>query len=122
MSRPSLTAKVRPKRDKRRPFKYRTTGRVVLPDGVTAASGCNGTVRVTIKRKGSGKTLSSRRAKVRSSCKFSSKVRFKNSKRFGKGAKRKRGTLRFAIRFQGNGALTAKRVVRTAKYGRAKKK
>ena len=116
--RPGLSASVRPKRDRRKPFRYTTRGTLRRPSGVSAAAGCKGKVRITVKRKGSGKTLSSRLATVKSTCKFTRKVSFKNSRRFGTTRKsRRRGTLRFTIRFQGNARLLPRTVTRTARYG-----
>ncbi len=87
---------------------------VKLPSGVGKAKGCTGQVRVTVKRKGHARTLSSRLATVHGSCRFTSKVRFKNRKRFGKG---RRGKLRFIVRFRGNSQLLPRRATRTARYG-----
>ena len=116
---PGLSASVRPKRDRRKPFRFTTRGTLKRPSGVSAAAGCKGKVRITVKRRGSGKTLSSRLATVKGTCKFRSRVTFKNSRRFGKTRKaRRRGTLVFTIRFQGNARLTPRTVKRTARYGR----
>ncbi len=113
--RPKLSATVRPTRDRKAPYRFTTRGTLKRPSGVSRARGCKGKVRVTVKRRGHGKTLSSRLATVRSSCGFTSKVSFKSRKRFGKG---RTGTLRFTIRFQGNARLSAKTITRTARYGR----
>ncbi|MGI8624312.1 MAG: cell wall-binding repeat-containing protein, partial [Solirubrobacteraceae bacterium] len=113
--RPKLSATVRPKVDRKAPYRFTTRGTLKRPSGVSRSRGCKGSVRVTVKRKGHGKTLSSRRVKVRSSCKFTSKVTFKSRKRFGKGSK---GTLRFTIRFQGNARLSPKSITHTARYTR----
>ena len=116
--RPGLSATVRPRRDRRKPFRYTTRGTLKRPSGVSQSAGCKGKVRITVKRKGSGKTLSSRLATVKSTCKFSNRVTFTNSKRFAKSRKvRRRGTLRFAIRFQGNARLTPRTIKRIARYG-----
>jgi len=116
--RPGLSATVRPKRDRRKPFRFTTRGTLKRPGGVSKAAGCKGKARITVKRKGSGKTLSSRLATVKNTCRFTSKVTFKNSKRFGKTRKaRRRGTLVFTIRFQGNARLTSRTIKRTARYG-----
>ncbi len=113
--RPGLSATVRPKRDRNAPYRFTTRGTLTRPSGVSRARGCKGKVRVTVRRTGHGKTLSSRLAGVRSSCAFSSKVTFKSRKRFGTG---RTGTLRFTIRFQGNARLSARTITRTARYGR----
>jgi len=116
--RPGLSATVRPKRDRRKPFRYTTSGTLRRPSGVSRSAGCKGKARITVKRKGSGKTLSSRLATVKSTCRFTSKVSFKNSRRFGTTRKsRRRGTLRFTIRFQGNARLLPRTITRTARYG-----
>ncbi len=114
---PGLSATVKPKRDRKKPFRYTTRGKLTRPKGVSKKAGCKGKVRVTVKRKGAGKTLSSRLATVKGACTFSSKVTFKSSRRFGKGRARRRGTLEFTIRFQGNARLTARTIKRTARYG-----
>ncbi|MGI8622216.1 MAG: FG-GAP repeat domain-containing protein [Solirubrobacteraceae bacterium] len=113
--RPGLSATVRPKRDRNAPYRFTTRGTLTRPSGVSRARGCKGKVRVTVRRTGHGKTLSSRLAGVRSSCAFSSKVTFKSRKRFGTG---RTGTLRFTIRFQGNARLSPRTITRTARYGR----
>ncbi len=116
--RPGLSATVRPKRDRKQPFRYTTRGTLKRPSGVSQAAGCKGKARVTVKRRGSGKTLASRLATVKNTCRFTSKVSFKNSRRFGKTRKaRRRGTLVFTIRFQGNARLTSRTIKRTARYG-----
>jgi len=112
--RPGLAVEVRPSRDRRPPYRFTTRGRLRLPSGVGRSRGCKGTVRVTVKRKGRGKTSSSRRARVGGSCAFQSRVTFKSSRRLGVS----RGTLRFIVRFQGNAALKPRTVVRVARYGR----
>ncbi len=115
---PGLSATVRPKRDRKKPFRFTTRGTLKRPGGVSKAAGCKGKARITVKRRGSGKTLSSRLATVKNTCKFTSKVTFKNSRRFGKTRKaRRRGTLVFTIRFQGNARLTPRSIKRTARYG-----
>ncbi len=110
---PRLSAKVSPKRDKRKPFRYTTRGKVLRPAGVSASAGCKGSVKVQVKVARSGKTVSSRRVKVRSSCRFTSKVSFKSTKRF----RHRSGKLKFVIRFHGNGALKSRRVTRTVRFG-----
>jgi len=115
-TRPGLTGKVRPRRDRRPPYRYKTTGQVRLPGGVSKPSGCKGTVRITVKRKGSAKTYSNRAARVRSNCRFTQRVTFKGRRRF----RASRGTLRFIIRFRGNAVLKPRQIVRTATFGRSR--
>jgi len=111
--RPGLTAKVSPRRDRRKPFRFTTRGSLTLPTSVSRSAGCTGKVRVTVKRVGARKTLSRRLANVNSACRFTSTVRFKNARGLG----RARGTLIFAIRFQGNPRLTRRSITRIAHYG-----
>jgi hypothetical protein len=107
--RPRLSVRVR--LGKRRML--RTTGRLILPRGVTRARGCRG--RVAIRVKARTRTIAKRRPSVRrKTCRFASKVRFRRSGRFGKA---KRLTVR--VRFGGNAALTpAKTVVRRVRIRR----
>jgi hypothetical protein len=93
--RPRLSVRVR--LSKRRVL--RTRGRLVLPRGVSRAAGCRG--RVSIQVKARKRTISRRRAFVRhNTCRFSSKVRFRHQRRFGRA---KRLTVR--VRYAGNAEL-----------------
>jgi hypothetical protein len=90
--------KVRNRLSKRRVL--RTTGRLILPRGVSRKRGCRGRLSVQVKAR--GRTISTRRPFVRhKTCRFSSKVRFRRASRFGKA---RRLTVR--VRFGGNAALT----------------
>jgi X-Pro dipeptidyl-peptidase (S15 family)/X-Pro dipeptidyl-peptidase C-terminal non-catalytic domain len=78
----------------------RTTGRLILPRGVTRKQGCRG--RLSIQVKARKRTISTRRPFVRhKNCRFASKVRFRHRSRFGRA---KRLTVR--VRFGGNAKLT----------------
>ena len=92
-----LRVTVTPRRDRRRPFRYRTRGRLLRPAGVNAASGCRGTVTVQVKA--GRRTISARRARLRRTCRFSSRVTFRRAARLG------RGRLKFVVRFSGNRAV-----------------
>ena len=95
--RPRLSVRVRYTRKRR---VVRTRGRLILPAGVTRARGCRG--RVSIQIKARKRTISTRRRFVgRTTCRFSSKVRFRHRSRFGKA---KRLTVR--VRYGGNAELT----------------
>jgi Ca2+-binding RTX toxin-like protein len=96
----SVTFKTTPKSDTSAPFTFRTKGKVNLPAGVTKARGCNGTVLVTFKA--GAKTISARRAKVSSSCAFSSKVTFTIPSRLHP------SSLKVHATFRGNAVLSAK--------------
>lgn len=93
-----ITGAVTPARDTRRPFVFRTTGRLRLPALVSPAVGCRGIVSVQVKA--GAKTISTRRANVRRNCAFTSVVQFAGRRRFTRS-----GRLRFTIRFTGNEVL-----------------
>jgi len=92
-----LQMRVTPRRDRRRPYRFRTRGRLVLPSGVSAAQGCRGTVLVQVKA--ATRTISARRAKLRRTCRFGSRVTSRRPARLG------RGRLKFVVRFAGNKAV-----------------
>jgi hypothetical protein len=95
--RPRLSVRVR--LSKRRVL--RTRGRLILPRGLSRAAGCRG--RISIQVKARKRTIATRRAFVRhKTCKFSSQVRFRHQRRFGKA---KRLTVR--VRYGGNARLTS---------------
>ena len=85
--------KVTPRRDRHRPYRFRTRGRLIRPAGVSRARGCRGRVLVQVKK--GRRTISARRAKLGRHCRFRSKVTFR----------RVRGRLRFIVRFSGNRAI-----------------
>ncbi len=118
--RPGLKVKVRPKNDKKSPFKFTAKGKVIRPKGISKKNGCKGQVRLTLRRKGSGKPLSTTRKKVKSNCKFKVKTGF--SKNRLKKSQRNKGKLKAIVRFQGNAVLKAKKVTKQVSYGRKGKK
>jgi len=78
----------------------RTRGRLILPRGVSRRRGCRG--RLSIQVKARKRTISTRRPFVRhKTCRFSSQVRFRNPRRFGKARR-----LVVRVRYGGNAALT----------------
>ena len=91
-----ISATVTPNRDLRAPYRFRTSGKLTLPKGITRAVGCTGRVSVQVKR--GGTTISTRRVSLRKDCTYRSTVTFRNSKRFGRTIK----SLRFTVRFLGN--------------------
>jgi hypothetical protein len=91
-----VTTTVLPARDRARPFRFRVTGTVRRPQGVTAAQGCAaGTVTVTVKR--GVRTIASRRAKLQRTCTYAATV-----------AVSQRGRLTVKARFGGNAVLQAR--------------
>ncbi len=95
---PQLTIKARPKRDKKKPWRYRIGGRLLLPAGVSKAEGCEGRVKVRIAR--ANKTVAVRRPAVRGNCKYHTRIRVAN-----KNLKKRRGQLRVRNKFPGNAVL-----------------
>ena len=93
----SLRVRVTPRRDRRRPFRYRTRGRLLRPAGVSSTAACRGTVTVQVKA--GRRTISARRARLGRACRFSSRVTFRRAARLG------RGRLKFVVRFSGNRAV-----------------
>jgi CSLREA domain-containing protein len=69
-----LTIRTTPKNDPSSPFTFTTTGRLLLPPGVTRETGCHG--RVAVQIKAGKKTISTRRVKVTQACTYTSKVSF----------------------------------------------
>ena len=94
-----LSMRVTPTRDLRAPYRFTTTGRLTLPRGVTASTGCRGRVSVQVKRGAS--TISTRRVSLRRNCTFSSVVTFASRARFASSR-----SLRFTVRFLGNARIS----------------
>ena len=95
---PRVRAAVSPRRDRRGRRRFATRGRIVLPAGVAPAAGCRGTV--TVGFKAGRRTISARRARVRPSCAFRSRVTFSVPRRFAG-----RPRLRLRVTFAGNAVL-----------------
>ena len=106
---------MRPKNDKKSPFKFTAKGKLILPKGIGKGKGCKGQVRLTLRRKGSGKPLSTTRKGVKKNCKFTVKTSFKSKDL--KKSQRDKGKLRAIVRFQGNAVLKAKKVTKQVSYG-----
>jgi hypothetical protein len=94
-----LSSSVKPKRDRRLPFKFTFSGNLTPAAGTT----CSGKVVVTVKH--GNKTVAKKTAKLASSCRWNAVVTFKNRKKLGR---RHSGKLTATARFGGNAALTAK--------------
>ena len=93
-----LVVRVRPRRDRRGPRRFTTTGRLLLPSGLTRREACNGRISVQVKARRN--TISLRRARLRRDCTFRSRVTFRAPRRFA-GQRR----LRFRVRFLSNDLL-----------------
>jgi hypothetical protein len=97
---PRITAKGSARRAGRK-VRVRITGRLLLPAGVSRATGCNGKVKVTIKR--GRKVVGSKTLRVRSNCAFALRGTLQRSK--VKRAKR----LVVTLLFRGNAVLSPAR-------------
>jgi hypothetical protein len=108
---PGVSARTTPARDRRRPFRFTTSGRVRVPAGVSRSGTCAGG-RVSVQLKAARKTISTRRVALTSTCAYRSRVTFRSRKRFPRS-----GRLTVRVRFLGNAVLGPRRaktaVVRT---------
>jgi sugar lactone lactonase YvrE len=92
---PGVKFSLRPSRDRTAPFRYKVSGSIVRPKGVSRAKGCGaGNVRVSYVS--GGKTISRDLAGVDSRCKFRLTTVFDDARRI------KRGKLVVKVRFLGN--------------------
>ncbi len=89
------------KGDRRAPYRFTTTGTVLLPKGFKRKDSCSG--RISIQVKAGKRTISLRRAKLTRKCGFRRSVTFSNSRRFAG-----RSSLKFTVRFLGNDRLVRK--------------
>lgn len=104
-----LTATSNPGRDRKRPYRFTISGRLVLPTGADARKACGpgGTVTAQVKR--GGRTVALKRAKLRANCSYAVTLVFK--KRAGK-------RLAVSVRFNGNRETApAKAAVRYLRLG-----
>jgi hypothetical protein len=98
-----VSASTAPRRDRRRPFRFTTSGRVRLPSGLTRAQACgSGDVAVVVKA--ARKTISTRRVQLSRTCSYRSRVTFRPRNRF---PRNRRLTVR--VRFLGNAVLGPRR-------------
>ena len=99
----AISIRVTPRRDLRRPHRFRISGAVTPPDGLSIADACTrGTVLVTVKA--GLATISTRAANLRRDCTYSIRISFKRPQRFGRVTR-----LRFTGRFLGNAGMTSAR-------------
>jgi hypothetical protein len=91
----SVSVKAKPTRDRSKPYAFRFSGTVSLPAGVTKANGCKGSVTITLKK--GKKTVTSKKATLKSNCTYSAKVTVKSKAKMTATAK-----------FGGNAAVGAK--------------
>jgi hypothetical protein len=87
----AVSAKVAPRRDRKKPYRFKVSGEITLPEGLKPIQACGaGFVRVTI-----GKTV--KRAPIDAQCRYSVKLKVK-----------RKGAARMTARWLGNRALDAR--------------
>jgi Ca2+-binding RTX toxin-like protein len=93
-----LTATTTPRRDRTRPFRFTTTGRLTLPASLPVTrTACRG--RISIQVKTGGSTISTRRTTLTRACTYRSRVTFRVPRRFVRRA------LKVTVRFGGNAVV-----------------
>ena len=90
-----LSARVTPARDRRAPYRFRASGTLSRPTGVTQAQGCTGGIVSVRVRRGAG-TVSTRRTNLRRNCTYSTTVTGRA------------GRLRVRAQFLGNDVLASR--------------
>jgi streptogramin lyase len=106
----SLTLKARPRRDRRLPFRYRFSGTVRIPAGVSKAAVCSGRVRLRLSK--GKKTVARGTAKVSKSCAYKKTVAIKTTKKTG----RRKGRLKVTGVFGGNARLKSSKKSTTVRF------
>jgi hypothetical protein len=99
---PQLTARTTPGRDRKRPYRYTTTGSVLLPAGVTPAQACavGGSIAIEFRV---GKLRLPMNATLRPDCTFQTSIAFPSRRPLGN------GRIAVSSKFGGNAVLgTAK--------------
>jgi Tol biopolymer transport system component len=99
----SLSARVKPKRDRNLPFRYVVAGRLGRPAVLAAAVACRG--RVTVKVKLKRRTIVTRRARLTSSCRYRKAIAIGSTRRL----RASKGRLKVLVSFPGNGVLSGRR-------------
>ena len=79
-----ITAKAKPRREARAPFRFVVTGRIRPPAGVARAEVCRG--RVTVTTRAGGRQLARQRATVKKNCSFRVVVNLRTRGRMGRAA------------------------------------
>ena len=95
---PRLTSATTPKRDRKRPYRFTTSGSVLLPTGVTAAQACAGGGSVTVEFR-AGKLRLPQTAPLRPDCSYRASIAFPNRRSLGS------GRLSVSTKFSGNSVL-----------------
>ena len=104
---PGFGLSLRPSRDRRPPYAFRATGRLLRPSTVAPSQGCSG--EVTITAKAGSRTAATRRVKLSRNCEYSLTLRFRS---------RPASRLRMTARFGGNDVLASRTsTARTIRLG-----
>ncbi len=94
-----VTARVAPARDRRAPYRFTVSGRVLRPTGIAASACRGGRVSVQWKAKAAKRTISTRRATLKPDCGYRIAFTFSARRRLG------RGLLKVQVRFLGTARL-----------------
>lgn len=94
--RPKVSLRVKPARDRTKPYAFALSGRLTLPSGVNRAGGCTGKVVITVKRANT-RTVKAYTATLRSACTYKVTAKLPASVR--------PASLKATARFGGNAAL-----------------
>ena len=111
-----LGTKLTNRTDRKPPFVYKLHGTLPLPAGITAAQGCSGTVKLTVRR--GHRTVLTKTATLTPACAWSARLRLTKHQLMPRKHSRKHGKLTITARFAGNADLnpfTAKPL--TVRYG-----
>lgn len=90
-------------RTKKGQYRFRFSGRLALPSGVTTSACRAGNGTVTVQIKAGANTISTRRVKLDRNCKYAVRINFRSAKRFGK-----RSRLAVVTKWSGNRVLGPK--------------
>lgn len=96
----AMSARVSPGSDTRRPHRFRVTGAVTPPDGISVADACTGGT-VLVQAKAGRNTIATRQASLRPDCTYAVTLSFNRPRRFGSQTR-----LRFIARFLGSARMS----------------
>jgi hypothetical protein len=88
---------LRPSRDRKAPYSYRASGRLLRPTTVSPSQGCSGTVTITAKR--GSKTVAKHRTGLTRNCEYATTLKYR---------KRIARKLRLSAKFGGNDVLSTR--------------
>jgi hypothetical protein len=109
---PKLSERLTPTRDVKAPYRFRVSGALTPPSGMSKAEACS-SGRISTQYKAGRKTISTRRVDLKSNCTYSVTTTFNDRARFGKATR-----LKVTVRFSGNTAIAPKTL--TSRYVRVR--